>query len=242
MRVPEWEDYLKKVVSFVKFKYDRNDIYFELLGHMEDRLEDYLSEGMEQEEAEALVLENMGDAEEVGRELNKEHKPLLGWIWRISRWVLILTILVNVPFVLNMGLGVLYSVGDVLLNDREYQGSEAVYTIPVNDGWKYYDYHVTIQEVTYYEDETMVVYYTVWSNPFSRSIKWTYSLAGFGRVFDENGNDYPGGGGLSAGVVSIGDLRLDGFPEDAQQLIFRYGQEEGEVFTVDLSAREEVSP
>ena len=78
MQVPEWEKYLKDVLSFVKFKYDHNAIYFELIGHMEERYEDLLAEGIEEQAAKEMTVLRMGDAKEIGKAFNEVHNPVLG--------------------------------------------------------------------------------------------------------------------------------------------------------------------
>ena len=42
------------------------------------------------EDAEARALEDMGDPEEIGKELARIHKPWLGYLWRASKWIAIL--------------------------------------------------------------------------------------------------------------------------------------------------------
>jgi len=91
----EWMD---AVLHEVKFTPDRRKIRQELLEHMEDRLEEYMEwENADSDEAiaeaEAWVLESMGDPAEVGRELNLQHKPWLGWLWMASWAVLAATVL-----------------------------------------------------------------------------------------------------------------------------------------------------
>ena len=80
----------EKVCGQVRFKPDHGSIRKELYSHMEDCCERLLASGLEQEAAEAAMLERMGDPEEVGRALDRVHKPWLGWLWKISRWLVIL--------------------------------------------------------------------------------------------------------------------------------------------------------
>ena len=80
----KWESYLDEVLSFVKFKYDHKAIRRELAEHMTDLKEDLMADGMDEEAAEYMTIAHMGDAEEIGQELNKEHHALLGWVWRMD--------------------------------------------------------------------------------------------------------------------------------------------------------------
>ena len=75
MRSPEWEKYVKDILSHVKFKYDHKYIYSEIMEHMEDLYNNLVNEGIDENEAIKLTVEYMGDSEEIGKALNKEHNP-----------------------------------------------------------------------------------------------------------------------------------------------------------------------
>ena len=89
MPSPKIEQFLDDVVQHVKFAYDRKDIKIELENHIKDRIDDYMIQGFDSESAEQQAIEAMGDAGEIGRALNKQHNPVLGWVWKISNWVVI---------------------------------------------------------------------------------------------------------------------------------------------------------
>ena len=70
----------------------------ELRVHYDDHVKDLLRLGRDPALAEERALEAMGDAQEVGRALDKVHKPWLGWLWEASRTLaLALTVLTLVP-------------------------------------------------------------------------------------------------------------------------------------------------
>lgn len=73
-----FENYITAVTSHVKFRFDRYDIGQELREHMEDLYEDLLSQDIDEEQAAQLTVDYMGDSEELGKELNKAHNPVLG--------------------------------------------------------------------------------------------------------------------------------------------------------------------
>lgn len=81
-------EWMRLVMREIHFAPDRKKIRQELLEHMEDRMEEYLEQ---ETAAEARVLASMGDPVEVGRELNRQHKPWLGWLWLASWAVLAVT-------------------------------------------------------------------------------------------------------------------------------------------------------
>ena len=73
-----FENYIKAVTSYVKFRFDRRAIGQELREHMEDLYEDLLSQDIDEEQAAQLTVDYMGDSEELGKELNEAHNPVWG--------------------------------------------------------------------------------------------------------------------------------------------------------------------
>ncbi len=73
------------VCEQVRFQPDRKGIARELRVHYEDHVRDLLRLGRDPALAEERALEAMGNAQEVGRALDKVHKPWLGWLWEVSR-------------------------------------------------------------------------------------------------------------------------------------------------------------
>ena len=69
----------------VRFFWDRSDIAAELTAHYEDHVKDLERIGFDHDLALERALEAMGDAKEVGRALDRVHKPLLGWLWLASK-------------------------------------------------------------------------------------------------------------------------------------------------------------
>jgi hypothetical protein len=85
-----WSDWAARVVRHIRFFPDREGVEQELLGHLEDKTEDILGQKqIPTEDAERLALETMGDADELGRQLNKVHNAWLGYLWLLSKWALI---------------------------------------------------------------------------------------------------------------------------------------------------------
>lgn len=82
----------RETIEQIRFKPDRDRVWNELMAHIEDRVEDMKTRGYTEEEAEARAVTAMGDPVEVGKQLDKVHKPWLGWLWRASRVILFLCI------------------------------------------------------------------------------------------------------------------------------------------------------
>lgn len=73
------KEFLNAVCEQIKYKPIRNSISEELENHIEESKENYIEEGMQEEEAEEKAIAQMGNAEEIGKKLNKIHKPKLDW-------------------------------------------------------------------------------------------------------------------------------------------------------------------
>ena len=194
--------YTQEVLKYIRFKYDRFDIGQELDEHIEDMLSE--NEEMTEEEQEKFIIENMGDPKEVGEELDKEHKPLLGWIWRISRFLMIVLIILNLPNALNIA----FMAGDAVLTSIQgYQidKSQVECSIKTHITGKIDDTHIIIDGVDKLKDGRVMVKYRTWNNPFGKAAAWTFSINCF---YDEEGNKYFGGGGSNGGFVSYSTERI----------------------------------
>ncbi|MDE6454647.1 MAG: permease prefix domain 1-containing protein, partial [Dysosmobacter sp.] len=97
--------WVNAVCEQVRFRPDHRRIEFELRDHYEDHVRDLLRLGRPRELAEERALAAMGNAQEVGRALDKVHKPWLGWLWEASRALaLVLAVLAAVTLFWTAGL------------------------------------------------------------------------------------------------------------------------------------------
>ena len=215
------EKYLEDVLSHVKFKYDHSAIRSELMGHMEERYQDFRKEGMTEENAQKAVVLSMGDAEEVGKALNQAHNPVLGMIWLIFRRVT--QVLVTISLVLVIGAIVLALFG-MFVEGGKKTDSAIVYEIPINQQYDLYDRRIYIKKVTYYEDKTLRVNFDEMTLPLSRDAmkRWSVGI----HIYDANGEMiagqishrcFPGIGFYSNGYREVHEIG-----EDAQLLKINY--------------------
>ena len=72
-------EFLNSVCEQIKYKPIRNIIAEELKDHIEDKKEELIEMGQNEEEAEKNAVEQMGDAEIIGKQLNKVHRTRLDW-------------------------------------------------------------------------------------------------------------------------------------------------------------------
>lgn len=76
----EIDKYLDDVVEQIQYKPVRDEIKDEIAAHIEDRKEEYVRQGMDESKAWNKAIENMGDAVEIGTQINNvrkvQHNPL----------------------------------------------------------------------------------------------------------------------------------------------------------------------
>lgn len=87
------KEFLNTVCEQIKYKPIRNSISEELENHIEESKENYIRDGLEEKEAEEKAIVQMGNAEEIGKKLNKIHKPKLDW-----KLLIILIVLLGLGF------------------------------------------------------------------------------------------------------------------------------------------------
>ncbi|MBP3886826.1 MAG: FtsW/RodA/SpoVE family cell cycle protein [Cellulosilyticum sp.] len=73
------DDFLKKVLEQVRYRKIHPFLAYELNDHIECLKDDYMEEGMREEEAYRKAVAQMGDAECIGEELHRMHKPHMEW-------------------------------------------------------------------------------------------------------------------------------------------------------------------
>lgn len=162
MEKESFEKYVREVTSYVKFPFDRRAIRQELLAHMEDLYEDLRLQDIDEEQAELLTVDYMGDSGEIGRELNEIHHPLWGWIWLVTKWIARLCVVVLVLWGLIQGI----YFGETYFRQIEHKSENVVYTIsPVFEAHLYGSV-VQIEEIRYYDDGTLEYTYTIRQNPW----------------------------------------------------------------------------
>lgn len=82
-------EFLNSVCEQIKYKPIRKEIAQEIKNHIEESKENYIEKGMQAKEAEEKAILQMGNAEEIGKKLNKIHKPK----FNLSLFILVLMLL-----------------------------------------------------------------------------------------------------------------------------------------------------
>lgn len=74
-------------VSEIRYKPDREAVFRELMAHLEDHYDALIEQGHSPEEAQRLALKAMGSAEEIAPQLGQIHKPFLGYLYSVAKWL-----------------------------------------------------------------------------------------------------------------------------------------------------------
>ena len=214
-----WQDkesYLKEVLSQVKFSFDHEFIEKELRSHLEERLEDYISEGYTPNEAEKMALENFGDPKEIGIALNKEHNPVIGWLLYVSNGLLFVACLYLV-FNLVIPLGMSLFGRDP---SKTIPKDDILYSIEVNEKRKIDDRIITVEEIIYEKNGNLHIIY---SDVDTRLWGGGWSFGNLGIITDDTGKDYFDGSGFSTGGIFSKSLwTIHDFPEESKMLNIEY--------------------
>ena len=73
------KNFINNVCKEIKYKPVKEGIAEELQLHIQEIKEEYVNNGMQDSVAEEKAVSQMGEAEEIGKKLNKIHKPKLDW-------------------------------------------------------------------------------------------------------------------------------------------------------------------
>lgn len=210
------EKFLEEVVSHVNFKYDRYDIKRELESHILDKMEQYVEQGLDRDKAEELSVNDMGDAKEIGKELNRQHNPIIGWLWLISNVLLILSVIISIFYT---GFGVVTS----LFTTNPAKGidkSNIVYKLDIDEKIKVDDTVIHFTDIVYEKNGDLNIIYKYYD---TRLWGTGWSFEAMGEISDNFGNTYFNGHSQSSGgIITRSRRTIENFPKDAETLIITY--------------------
>lgn len=72
-------EYLQILTEQIRSKKARSAVGEEIKGHIEEQKLEFMSEGMESQEAEEAAVREMGDPVAAGNELDRIHRPKMAW-------------------------------------------------------------------------------------------------------------------------------------------------------------------
>lgn len=84
------KEFLEHVCEQIKYQPIRAEIAQEMESHLKESKEQLIAEGLTEEKAEQEAISQMGNAEEIGKKLNKIHSPKLDWKLLLLTLILII--------------------------------------------------------------------------------------------------------------------------------------------------------
>lgn len=215
------QEFLNIVRKQIRYVFVRDAIEEELKQHLNDSMEALIEEGLTWQEAEEEAVRQMGDPVEVGMLLNKEHKPLLGYLLVVSRIVLcILIVRVVIPFGVG-AYGLIKSMTPVTL-------ANSVETYKVNLELDLPTHQVKIDNICLNENEQYCLTFRAWP-------KIKYSRVGWSShcfTLENKDGEMAGGATLiGSGSFLYGSKDFE-WPEDSMLYIVSV---DGKVIELDLT-------
>lgn len=181
------KEYLQKVRKHIYYVFDRDSIEQELAAHLKDSMNELREEGHSTEDAERLAVERMGSPDEVGKQLNKEHHPVLGYAWLASVVILVLLIF---PALGSVGHAVYMGIKTITPITIE----NSVETYPVNMVLELPTHKVRLDNICISEKGDYYLTYRAWT-------KYSYSRAGWSSELfypQDSSGKYLGKSGFSS--------------------------------------------
>lgn len=88
--------YIKQVLKQVKFIVDHRSIRRELNSHIQDLMDEHQWHNLSEYDLNIKIHEEMGNPIDLGQSLNQVHKPILGYLWVVSRSIFIIVLCLSV--------------------------------------------------------------------------------------------------------------------------------------------------
>lgn len=216
MHLPKKDEFLEEVLSYIKFSYDRESIRSELECHISDRIDDYIEQGYDEDMAEQLTIENMGKPRDIGIELNKQHNPLIGWIFGLTNMIAALFVIINIFLIFAFIIVPLFNKNP----NPDIPVSNIVYQIDINEKVKIDDTVIHFTKLIYDIDGDMNIFYISYSTKFLGTGWHSFYI---GDITDNLGNTYFSGSGASQhGLITKAQRVVHDFSSEADTLIIRY--------------------
>lgn len=189
-------DWCQKVTDQVRFVPDRPAIARELQNHYEDSVSDFIRIGYDRALSESRALAALGDAEEVGKGLDRAHSYFLGRLWQLSKWTLLLTVMFSVAFMYEYTWEGMWQ--QLRFVPRPYHEAyevqlPSVTELPCPENFTSGIYEYSIQSVQYAQDEWN--YISVYLNAYNPRF-WIggpemdalTAVDSLGRIYTPNGS------------------------------------------------------
>ena len=158
----------------------------------------------------------MGDAREIGKALNKEHNPFVGWMLGITYAVIIVLVIITGTLVIGNTLNTIFD----LIDDYDIPEGDIVYEIDVDKKVQIDDRVIHFKKLVYDNEGNINIFYWSYNKRLFRSDMVIDSI---GRIYDEQGIEYRNGSErASHGLISNSLASISNFPIDAKEIVIVY--------------------
>lgn len=147
--------FINEVMSYIKFPFDKKKIRTELEAHLEDKIDFYIQNGYDSETAEKMAIADMGDSKEIGKALNKQHNPVIGWVWKVSNVITIIAVILSLyyfiyPLIIDIIVGP-HDLVDLIPKEN------ISYSLDINKTIKLDDSQLTFTKVIYEKNDNISI-------------------------------------------------------------------------------------
>ena len=198
------QEFLESIRKQIHFVFDRDSIEQELNAHIEDSILNLMEDGYSKEEAEKIAIKQMGDPIEIGKALNEEHHPLLGYLWVASKVALGLLVIPACFWIAVFGYN-LFQVATPLV----VENSEVI--IPLDIEFDVDTHYVTLNDICVNDKGEYMITYRSWTNYFYSRAGWSNSLF---AIENKNGDYWENSGSSSHGPLGSIGYKTFEWPEN----------------------------
>lgn len=92
MDIRKFKNWCEAATDGIIFPPDREQVRQELMNHLYDHYDDLVAQGVDRDTAQAMALAAMGSAAEIAPQLAEIHRPFWGYLLRVTRIALALTL------------------------------------------------------------------------------------------------------------------------------------------------------
>ena len=215
------EEYLNIVRKEIKYIFDRDAIEKELNEHIQDSILDLIGDGHSYEDAEIQAVNQMGNPKELGKQLNKEHHPFIGYLYSFTQVIIYLMI---IPLLIN-GAYLIYNLSEIMF---EHKTDNYVEIIEL-------DYKVELAGHTFVLDNVCINQEGEATLNYRSFVDFTYSRSNWSTninaIYDSNDNFIDMSGYSSSGLFGRRSQQSFIIPSNG---IFKLLMPDDQIVTIDL--------
>lgn len=202
-------EYLQLVRKQIKYIFDRKSITEELHQHIQDSMADLISEGYSESEAENKAVEMMGDPIQTGKELNRQHHPMIAYLGLGSSVFLVLLLLPFSIVFLSAGANAFQLLTPITVDSCSYN-------VPVNQEIQMAQHTLKLDNLCFDEENQCTITYRIINK---LSAIHSQHHAHLFDLTDSHGNDLSGSSFQSHGPIGTRGYQRFTLPNDQKIIV-----------------------